>query len=134
VFADGARYFNSSWAYDPRYTYQAFDPSAYSEIDLAPVSPDLATASLHAEISYVMVSSNDSRNIPVHDRGAESPLGTFSHKYLQSLSRIFVDTLSFPGLTIEKGYLRKLLHNTLQFDPSLRPSQITLVPTMMNWE
>jgi hypothetical protein len=81
-----------------------------------------------------MVSPNDSRKIPFSDRAPESALGSFSHRHLQALSRKFVNTISFPGLTIEKGYLRKLLHNTLQFDPSLRPSQITLVPTMMDWE
>jgi hypothetical protein len=81
-----------------------------------------------------MVPSKDSRHIPFSDQVTESALGTFCHRHLQPLSREFVDTLRFPGLTIEKGYLRKLLHNTLQFDPSLRPSQITLVPTMMDWE
>jgi len=50
------------------------------------------------------------------------------------LSLEFVNTLQFPGLTIEKGYLRKLLSNTLQTDPSLRPSQIILLPTMVDWE
>lgn len=134
LFADGARYFHSSWSNDPRYTSQAFDPPTDSRVGLAAASPHIGTASIHTEDSYVMVSPNDSRNIPFSDRIAESALGTFSHKHLQPLSRKFVDTLWFPGLTIEKGYLRKLLHNTLQFDPSLRPSQIKLVPTMMDWE
>jgi hypothetical protein len=86
-----------------------------------------------SESSYV-VSPNSGLNIPASDPGKQYGLGTFDPKHLQKLSREFVSTLRFPGLTIEKGYLMKLLSNTLQPDPSLRPSQIILLPTMVDWE
>lgn len=87
-----------------------------------------------SETSYVIVSHVDGHNTPAPDPGGKYGLGTFDPKHLQKLSREFVGSLRFPGLTIEKGYLVKLLSNTLQPDPSLRPSQIILVPTMVDWE
>jgi hypothetical protein len=97
------------------------------------------------EGSFELVSEVPDPNIPSHNAAAArkgpaqdpkggSALGSFSYKHLQPLSRKFVNTLQFPGMTIEKGYLRKLFQNTLQIDPLLRPSQITLVPTMVDWE
>jgi hypothetical protein len=96
----------------------------------------VASSTLHSssEASYVMVTRNNPLNTPASDPGNQHGLGTFDPKHLQTLSLEFVNTLRFPGLTIEKGYLRKLLSNTLQTDPSLRPSQIILLPTMVDWE
>jgi hypothetical protein len=81
-----------------------------------------------------MVTRNNALNTPASDPGNRHGLGTFDPKHLQKLSLDFVNALRFPGLTIEKGYLRKLLSNTLQPDPCLRPSQIILLPAMVDWE
>jgi hypothetical protein len=89
---------------------------------------------LRSETSYVIVAPNYGLDTPVSDPGKQYGLGTFDPKHLQRLSREFTSSLRFPGLTIEKGYLIKLLSNTLQIDPSLRPSQIILLPTMVDWE
>jgi hypothetical protein len=96
----------------------------------------MASSILHSpsETSYVIVSPNNGLNTPTSDPGKQYGLGTFDPKHLQKLSREFVSTLRFPRLTIEKGYLIKLLSNTLQPDPSMRPSQIILLPTMVDWE
>jgi hypothetical protein len=84
--------------------------------------------------SYVMISRNNDLNTPASEPADLHGLGTFDPKHLQKLSRDFVNTLQFPGLTIEKGYLRKLLSNIFQLDPSLRPSRIILLPSMVDWE
>jgi hypothetical protein len=81
-----------------------------------------------------MVSNNDESYVLVSDEANHSSLGSFDHKHLQRLSRQFIDSLRFPGLTIERAYLRKLLERALQIDPYLRPSQITLIPRMFDKE
>jgi hypothetical protein len=87
-----------------------------------------------SEASYVMISRNNGFNTPASQPGSQHGLGPFDPKHLQKLSRDFVNALQFSGLPIEKGYLRKLLSNTLQLVPSLRPSQIILLPSMVDWE
>ncbi|KAF4634220.1 hypothetical protein G7Y89_g3891 [Cudoniella acicularis] len=127
IFADGARYFDSSWATNPAYTSEAsLGPPGYSEAPRATVTP--------SDTSYVMISAHSELKNPAPDPRKQTGLGSFDLKHLRRLSRRFVGTLRFPGLTIEKGYLLKLLDNTLQVDPNLRPSQITLLPTMVDWD
>jgi len=112
----------------------SLNPPSYSELPRQ--LSTVASSTLHSssEASYVMVTRNNPLNTPASGPGNQHGLGTFDPKHLQKLSLEFVNTLQFPGLTIEKGYLRKLLSNTLQTDPSLRPSQIILLPTMVDWE
>ncbi|TAQ87976.1 hypothetical protein B7494_g3705 [Chlorociboria aeruginascens] len=135
IFADGSRYFNPSWSNDSNFTSQAsLNPPRYSEYFQQSSSLTSTLLNSLSKTSYVMVSTNNELSIPASDSGTQSGFGTFDPKHLQKLSREFVDTLQFTGLTIEKGYLKKLLSNTLQPDPTLRPSQIILLPTMVDWD
>jgi hypothetical protein len=135
LFADGARYFDSSWANHPAYASQvSLDPPKYdSSQPNSPASASSSTEYIQSDASYDL-SSRDELCTPASDPGKHSGLGTFDSKHLRRLSPKFAQTLRFPGFTIEKGYLIKLFENTLQVDASLRPSQITLLPTMTDWE
>ncbi|KAJ5178874.1 hypothetical protein N7492_002084 [Penicillium capsulatum] len=67
-----------------------------------------------------------------HDN-QQSP-SRFDVSHLQSLAMVFLESMVIPGVGFERGFLRPLLHDTLQVDPNQRISDLSRLSIIRAWK
>ena len=118
ILADGSTFFKTSWR-----NYRQ------GESSLSSLLSDGGRPST-IESSFVKVSHADLLSVDKN----ESLLGSFDRKNLCIFGRDFINSLDFGSAFVDKAFLRVLISQALQVDPSQRPSKITLGPIMSRWK
>ena len=128
ILADGASYFKKSWRTDPNLGH-----SRSTSRDFVFVQPDPDIDKLESKSTGSLSSFE---NIEASEDGATNYriFGNFDKRNLRNLARDFVNSTLGVNVFFEKSFLRKLMENTLQEDPSLRISDLTKTPIMGIWK
>ncbi|KAI9773188.1 MAG: hypothetical protein M1840_008309 [Geoglossum simile] len=123
TIAGGATYFRKSWRTDPSYAHPT---SCELPQDICGV--DQTSSGTESWLHTSHTGSNNGASEDAHI------FGNFDKKNLRSLGKKFADEM-FVGAEyfFEKAYVRKLLENTLQDNPTLRISDLSRTPIVGVW-